>query len=327
MMTRRAVLKSALLLAASSKVALPKAAETTYPQRPVNIVVPFAPGQTADILARVLADSLSKLWGGKPVFVVNKGGAGGAIGSLFVAHAAPDGYTLLLGSTGPTAIAPQMSKSAGYDSRKDFSAIIALAGVPQMMIVAANSRYKTMQDVIEDARARPDKLSYGSGGIGSLANLTMEIFKHQAGIQIEHVPYQGAGPAYADLLAGRLQVMFDTTPAAINFVRSGQMRFLAASTAQRTAVEPDVPTVSEAGLPGFNVLGWLGVLAPAGMDPTLRDRLNRDFSHVMEDAAVKQRLLRLGLSPIGGSAGDFTKYIDSEYTKFGDAIRAAGITG
>src|SRR5690606_36689378 len=147
------------------------------------------------------------------------------IGSQAAARAPADGYTLLMGSTGPTSIAPQLVKDASYDSRKDFTPIVAVAGVPQMMIVHADSKYKTMQDLIDDAKANPGKLSYGTGGTGSLAHLTAEIFQHQAGIKAEHIPYRGAGPAYTDLLGGRLQFMFDTTPAAIGFVRSGQLRF------------------------------------------------------------------------------------------------------
>lgn len=295
-----------------------------YPSRPVTIIVPFAPGQSGDILARVLARWLGNYWG-KPVLVENKGGVGGSIGSLAVVHAAPDGYTLLMGSTGPTAISPQLLKKAGYDSRKDFTPIIAVAGVPQMMLVAAGSKYKTMQDVIDDAKKNPGKLSYGSGGNGSLAQLTMEIFKHRAGIDITSIPYKGAAPAYTDLLAGRLQVMFDTTPAAIGFVKSGKLRFLAASTSKRTPAAPEVPTVSEAGLPGFDVLGWLGILAPAGLAPKLQEQLNHDFQKALEDPNVKQRLRALGMTPIGGSAGAFKNFISSEYQKFGDAIKAANI--
>lgn len=325
MKTRRTVLKSTALLLASPTLALAQNPEADYPSKPVTIIVPFAPGQSADILARVLGERLGKLWG-KTVLVENKGGVGGSIGSLAAVRAAPDGYTLLLGSTGPIAIAPQLSKSAGYDSRKDFTPIISVAGVPQMMVVAANSKYQTMQDVINDAKKNPGTLSYGTGGSGSLAHLTMEIFKRRAGIEIEHIPYKGAAPAYTDLLAGRLQVMFDTTPAAIGFVKSGQLRFLAASTSKRTSAAPDIPTVSEAGLPGFDVLGWLGILAPARLNPALQRRLNQDFQKALEDPGVRQRLDALGLTPIGGSAEEFKKFIDSEYEKFGSAIRAANIT-
>ncbi|GAA4331079.1 tripartite tricarboxylate transporter substrate binding protein [Pigmentiphaga soli] len=325
MTIRRSILQSIAFLLACPAAALAADPAASYPARPVTIVVPFAPGQSADILARMLGEALGKKWG-KPVVVENNGGAGGAVGSLIVARARPDGYTLLMGSTGPTSIAPQLSKAAAYDPRKDFAAVIALAGVPQMMLVPANSPYKSMQDVIDDARRNPGKLSYGTGGTGSLAHLTMEMFQHRAGIRLQHIPYKGAGPAYTDLLAGRLQLMFDTTPAAIGFVRAGQLRFLAASTATRTDAAPGVPTVAEAGLPGFEVQGWLGVVAPAGLDPALQSRLNRDFAQVMEEPGIRRKLADLGMSPIGGSAQDFQAFIASEYRKFADVIRTAGIS-
>lgn len=325
MTTRRTVCRSAALLLASPALALAQNSEAQFPSRPVTIIVPFAPGQSGDILARVLGEWLGKLWG-KSVLIENKGGVGGLIGSMAAARAAPDGYTLLMGSTGPTAISPQLSKAPSYDPRKDFTPIVAAAGVPQMMLVAASSKYRTVQDVIDDAKRNPGKLSYGTGGKGSLAHLTMEMFKHRAGIDITHIPYKGAAPAYTDLLAGRLQVMFDTTPAAIGFVKSGQLRFLAASTSKRTAAAPEVPTISEAGLPGFDVLGWLGILAPAGMNSALQQRLNRDFQKALEDPGVRQRLDALGLTPIGGSPEEFRKFIESEYEKFGTAIKTSNIT-
>ncbi len=326
MTNRRTVINSAAFLLASPALAFAQSSEAQFPSRPVTIIVPFAPGQSGDILARVLGEWLGKLWG-KSVLIENKGGVGGLIGSMAAARAAPDGYTLLMGSTGPTAISPQLSKAPSYDPRKDFTAIVAAAGVPQMMLVTAKSKYHTVRDLIEDAKRDSGKLSYGTGGKGSLAHLTMEMFKHRAGIDITHIPYKGAAPAYTDLLAGRLQVMFDTTPAAIGFVKSGQLRFLAASTAKRTAAAPDVPTISEAaGLPGFDVLGWLGILAPAGMDPALQRRLNQDFQKALEDPGVRQRLETLGLTPIGGSSEEFRRFIESEYEKFGNAIKTSNIS-
>jgi len=330
MPTRRSALQALAALSAAPALArlapaLAQAADADFPARPVTIVVPFAAGQSADILARMLADSLAKLWG-KPVLVDNKGGAGGAVGSLAVVRSPADGYTLLMGSSGPISVAPQVSKTAGYDPRKDMTPIINVAGVPQMMIVAGNSKYKTVQDVIDDARKSPGKLSYGTGGTGSLAHLTMELVKQRAGIDIVHIPYKGAAPAYTDLLAGRLQVMFDTPPAAMGFVKSGQMRFLAASTPKRSPFLPEIPTVSEAGVPGFDVQGWLGVLAPGGLNPALQRRLNQDFRKVMDEPAVRQRLDALGMASLAGSADEFRKFIDADYDKFGAVIKANNIS-
>jgi tripartite-type tricarboxylate transporter receptor subunit TctC len=231
-----------------------------------------------------------------------------------------------MGSSGPISVAPQVSKTAGYDPRRDLTAVINVAGVPQMMIVAGSSKYKSVRDVIDDARKSPGKLSYGTGGTGSLAHLTMELFKQRAGIDIAHIPYKGAAPAYTDLLAGRLDVMFDTPPAAMGFVKSGQMRFLAASTSQRAPFLPEIPTVAESGVPGFEVQGWLGVLAPAGLPPTILRRLNQDLRKVLSEPAVRQRLDALAMAPLAGSSEEFRRFIEADYEKFGAVIRANHIS-
>jgi tripartite-type tricarboxylate transporter receptor subunit TctC len=325
MPNRRKVLKSLCALLAAPASVRAQGIDTDYPTRAVTLVVPFAAGQSADILARMLADELTKLWG-KPVLVENKGGAGGAVGSLAVVRAAADGHTLLMGSSGPIVVAPQVSKTAGYDPRRDMTAVVNVAGVPQMMVVASGSPYKSVQDVIAAARKAPAKLSYGTGGTGSLAHLTMELFKKRAEVDIAHIPYKGAAPAYTDLLAGRLDVMFDTPPAALGFVRSGQLRFLAASSIRRTTLLPEVPTVSEAGVPGFDVQCWLGVLAPAGLNPAVLRRLNQDLRKVLDLPNVRQRLETLAMAPLAGSTEEFRKFIEADYEKFGAVIRASNIS-
>jgi tripartite-type tricarboxylate transporter receptor subunit TctC len=201
-----------------------------------------------------------------------------------------------------------------------------VAGVPQMMVVASGSTYKSVQDVIAAARKAPGKLSYGTGGTGSLAHLTMELFKKRVDVDILHIPYKGAAPAYTDLLAGRLDVMFDTPPAALGFVRSGQLRFLAATSPRRTALLPEVPTVAESGVPGFDVQGWLGVLAPAGLNPAVLRRLNQDLRKVLDLPQVRQRLESLAMAPLAGSAEEFRKFIEADYEKFGAVIRAGNIS-
>ena len=324
MNSRRKLLKSIPALLALPSPGFAQGSDADYPSRAVTIVVPFAAGQSGDILARMLADELTRMWN-KPVLVENKGGAGGAVGSLVVVRAPADGYTLLMGSSGPISVAPQMSRNAGYDPRKDLAPLINVAGVPQMMIVAAGSPFRSVKDVIEAARRTPGKLSYGTGGNGSLAHLTMEIFKQRAGIDIAHIPYKGAAPAYTDLLAGRLDVMFDTPPAALGFVKSGQLRFLAASTAQRAATLPDIPTVAESGLNGFEVQGWLGMFAPAGLNPALHQRLNRDLRRVLETAAIRQRLDTLGMTSLAGGVEEFRKFVEADYEKLGAVIRANNI--
>lgn len=296
-----------------------------YPVKPVTIVVPFAAGQSGDVLARILSEPLGKMWG-KSVIVENKVGAGGTIGSQFVAKAPPDGYTLLLGSSGPMAIAPNLIKSAGYDPRKDFTPIMNVAGVAQALVVPAGSKYKTVRDLVADAKARPGKLSYGSGGTGSTQHLTMEMLKQRAGISMVHIPYKGTTPAYTDLIGGSLDLLFDSAPGVVPFLQSDKVRVLAISTAARMATWPDVPTMAESGFPHFDVLGWLGIVAPRGLDPAIQKKLNEDLKTALATDSVKATLARLGMIAVGNSPEEFGRYIDTELTKFGDVIRKGGIT-
>ncbi len=309
-------------------VALPVLAQTppadAYPNKTVTIVVPFTAGQSGDILARILADGLGKQWG-KGVVVDNRPGAGGALGSQIVMRAPADGYTLLLSSSGPIAIGPHLNKNVGYDPRKDFTPIMNVAGVSQALVVPATSRFKTVQELVNAAKTAPAKLNYGSGGNGSTQHLTMELFKQRAGIDLVHIPYKGSAPAYTDMLGGQLDALFDSLPGAVPFVKSGQLRGLAVSTARRDSTLPDVPTLAESGLPNFDVLGWLGVMAPAGLPPALRDRINDDLRRVLATDAVKQSMARIGMQTVGGSADDFGRYIASEYARWGDVIKTGGI--
>jgi tripartite-type tricarboxylate transporter receptor subunit TctC len=319
---RRFIVKSLAALCALPALAWAQA--DAYPSKTVTLVVPFTAGQSGDILARILADALGKLWG-KGVVVDNKPGAGGALGSQTVMRAPADGYTLLLSSSGPIAIAPNLNKSIGYDPRKDFTPIMNVAGVAQALVVPAKSSYKTVQDLIAAAKAKPGKLNYGSGGSGSTQHLTMELFKQRAKISLLHIPYKGSAPAYTDMLGGQLDALFDSVPAAMPFVNSSQVRVLAVSTAKRDAALPNVPTLAESGLAGFDVLGWLGIMGPKGLDPAVRDKINDDLKKVLATDAVKQSMSKIGMQTVGGSPEDFGKYIASEYTRWGNVIQAGGI--
>jgi tripartite-type tricarboxylate transporter receptor subunit TctC len=325
-MPRRRTLVRALACMAPLALlpALGWAQADAYPARPVTIVVPFTPGQSGDILARILADALGKLWG-KGVVVDNRPGAGGALGSQIVMRAPSDGYTLLLSSSGPTAIGPHLNKSIGYDPRKDLTPIMNVAGVSQALVVPAHSPYKTVQELVAAAKAAPGKLNYGSGGNGSTQHLTMELFKQRAGVNLVHIPYKGSAPAYTDMLGGQLDALFDSLPGAVPFLKSGQVRILAVSTAKRDAAVPEVPTLAESGLRGFDVLGWLGVMAPAGLSPAIRDRINDDLKRVLATDTVKQSMDKIGMQAVGGSADDFGRYIASEYTRWGQVIKTSGI--
>lgn len=294
-----------------------------YPTKPVTIIVPFTAGQSGDVLARVLGEPLSKLWG-QTLVVDNKGGAGGTLGSRAAAAAPADGYTLLLGSSGPLASAPNLYANAGYNPR-ELTPIMNVAGVAQALVVPASSPHKTLADLLAAAKAAPGKLSYGSGGVGSFQHLTFELLKQRTGTQITHIPYRGSAPAYTDLIAGQLNAMFDSLPAVLPHAKAGKVRVLAVSTTQRVPQLPDVPTVAESGVAGFDALGWLGIVAPKGVDPAIRDRLNADLKTVLADEAVKTRLNQLGMIVIGGSAPEFGKFIDSELTKWGSVIKTSGI--
>jgi tripartite-type tricarboxylate transporter receptor subunit TctC len=296
----------------------------SYPARPVTVVVPFPAGNTGDVLWRTLGDALSKDWG-KPVLIDNKPGSGGALGAQLVMKAPADGYTLLHGSSGPIAIGPHLNRNVTYDPRKDFTPIMLVAGVTQAIVVRADSRFKTVQELVAYAKANPGTLNYGSGGTGSTQHLTGELFKQRAGVFITHVPYRGAAPAYTDLLGGQLDFVVDSISAALPFVQARQMRILAVSTAKRDPVAPDAPTLAESGLPGFDVLGWLGLVGPAGMNPAVRDRINAAVKKAMQVDAVKQSFVKLGLQPVGGTADEFRHYIDAEYKRWGDVAKAAGI--
>ena len=302
---------------------LAQARPAGYPTKPVTIIVPFTAGQSGDVLARVLAEPLARLWG-HALVVDNKGGAGGTLGSRAAAAAPADGYTLLLGSSGPLASAPNLYPNTGYNPR-ELTPIMNVAGVAQALVVPADSPYKTLAELLAAAKASPGKLSYGSGGVGSFQHLTFELLKQRTGAHITHLPYRGSAPAYTDLIAGQLQAMFDSLPAVLPHAKAGKVRVLAVSTPQRVPQLPDVPTVAESGVAGFDALGWLGIVAPKGVDPAIRDRLNADLKTVLADEAVKTRLTNLGMIVIGSSAPEFGKFIDSELGKWGSVIKTANI--
>ena len=296
-----------------------------YPARPVTIIVPFTAGQSGDVLARVLGEHLGKLWG-QPLVVDNRGGAGGTVGSRAAAAAPADGYTLLLGSSGPLAAAPNLYSNAGYNPR-ELTPIMNVAGVAQALVVRAESKFSTLQELIAAAKAAPGKLSYGSGGVGSFQHLTFEMLKQRTGADIAHIPYKGSAPAYNDLFGGQIDAMFDSLPAVLPHAKGGKARVLAVSTAQRVPQLPDVPTVAESGVAGFDALGWLGIVAPKGLDPAIRESLNADIKTALADESVKTRLTNLGMIILATSTADFGRFIDSELIKWGEVIKTGGIVG
>lgn len=296
----------------------------TYPTKAVTLVVGFSPGGSADILARLVAQKLS-ISLGQQVIVDNKPGAGGTIAAAAVAGAAADGYTLLFvtsGHAGSATLYPKLS----YDTLKSFAPITRVGSSPVVVVVPAASPYRSLTQVLDAARKAPGKLNYAAGGGGATTtSLAAEFLKHDAKIEMQQIPYKGSGPALTALLAGEVDLGFDIPSSALPHIRSGKLVALAVSSKARASVLPDVPTVADAGLPGFEVTGWFGLLAPAATPPEVLARLTKDVNDALSLPDVKERLASLGVEPGGGSAADFGRLLESETKRYGDAIRRMGI--
>jgi tripartite-type tricarboxylate transporter receptor subunit TctC len=300
-------------------------AQDAFPSRPVHIFVPFAPGGAVDIVARTLGDELSGRWG-RSVVVENRPGAGGMVASEAAAKAAPDGYTLIIVATGH-ALNPHLYAKLPYDSFNDFTPLSLIGTSPNMLLVRSDSANKTLADLIADARARPGQLSFGHAGNGTSPHLAGELLKYLAKIDITPVPYKGGAPALTDLIGGHIPMTFNNIPESIAQVTAGTVRPLGVTTAIRSPVLPNVPTIAESGLPGFDTGVWWGVLGPAGLPPDIKTKLAKDCADAVNTATVKARLLALGATPIGSTPETFAALIRSDYEKWGPIIKAAGIRG
>ena len=316
--TRRSLLAAPLLLAA------PARAQPAWPDRPVRIIVAFTAGGTTDIIARLAANQLSQLWG-QPVVVENRPGAGGNIGTEFVVRAPPDGHTLLVGSNGPLAVNQSLYRSMPYDARRDLAAISLLAEVSNILVVAPTSPVRSVADLVARARARPGALSYGSTGVGTAAHLAGALLDQMAGIETLHVPYRGA-VAVNDLLSGRLDFMFATAPSVIEQVRSGQLRAIAVSSRRRSRNLPELPTMIEAGFPGFDASSWFGMAAPGRTPPEVVGRIAADTIAVLRRPEIERQLVEAGAEPVANTPAEFTAFIASEMTHWAEIVRKAGAT-
>jgi len=293
-----------------------------YPAKPITIVVPYGAGGTNDILARTIAAGISPMLG-QPVIVSNRAGAGGNLGAAYVANAEPDGYTLLLASSGVFAINKWLYKNLPYDPGT--LAPIMLAGkVPNVLLASPTLPVNTEKELIAYAKEHPGKLNFASMGTGTSGHLMSELFKQQAGIQAQHVPYRGSTAALTDMLGGQVQLMFDNLPTALPHVKSGKLRALAVSTEQRAPLLPDVPTVAEAGVPGFAATAWFGVAAPAGTPADVIGKLNAAMAKVMEDPKTKGVLEAQGVTYSPNSAADFAAFIASESPKWQKVVEISG---
>src|SRR5215471_12926286 len=294
-----------------------------WPTRPVTLVVPFAPGGTTDIVGRLLAQSLSERIG-QPLVVENVGGAGGTLGAANASKAAPDGYTVFLATVAHT-MAPGIYKKLSYDFEKDFEPITIAASVPNILIVNPAVPANSVAELIAYIKANPGKVSYGSAGVGSTEHMSGALFRSLAGLDIVHVPYRGGAPMLADLVAGHIQMSIETSGAATPFIKGGQVRALAVSPAKRSALFPDLPTLAEAGLAGYDVTTWYGLLVPKGTPQAIRDKLYAEVVDVLKDPNVVARLRDIGAEPGGQTPQEFASFIRAETEKWTRLAKEAGI--
>jgi tripartite-type tricarboxylate transporter receptor subunit TctC len=321
-MNRRLLL---IAIAAIPALAGPVGAQPSlpYPEKAIRLVVPFPPGGPTDVVARLIGTKLSERWS-QAVIIENRAGAGGSIGAEAVARAAPDGYTLVMGSTANMAVNVTLHDKLGYDPLKDFAAINLAAVVPNLLVIDPAFPANSVAELVAIAKSKPQAVTYASGGVGTPSHLAAELFKSMAGVDMLHVPYKGSIPALADVMGGQVTLMFDSMASALPFSRTGKLKALAQTGSQRAAAAPDLPTIAESGLPGFEVTGWFGFLAPAGTPRPVVDKLSSEISTILELPDVKERYAALGLQPGPAKPEEFSAFMKSEIVKWAAAIRASG---
>ena len=297
-----------------------------YPDRPVTLMVPFPPSGPTDIMGRLLADKLSKLWG-VPVITENHPGAGGNIGTRRCREAAPDGYTMCIMSIGQT-IAPSFYAKPGFDPVKDFAHVSMLVTMPYVLLVHPKLGVKNVSELIALAKAKPGALSYASGGTGTSTNLLTELFKHDAGVNIVHIPYKGQGPALIDQISGRIAVAFDTVITAMPYVKEGKLLPIAVSTKERFPMLPNVPTIDQSGLKGFEGGSWwAGIVMPAGTPSNIVNKVNADMAKVLKSPEMKEKMLSMGAVATSDTSEEFTAFVAAETAKWAKVVKDAGIHG
>jgi tripartite-type tricarboxylate transporter receptor subunit TctC len=313
------------LIAAVSAGAAPAAAQP-YPSRPITLVVPFPPGGSATIIARIIADKMSEGLG-QQIVIDNRGGAGGSIAARQVAKSAPDGATLLLAFTGTLAVSPLIFANVGYDPRKDFAGIGLIGMAPSVLAVHPSVPARSVADLVGIAKAEPGKIQYGSPGIGTTNHLAGELLAAMTGIRITHIPYKGTGPAITDLLGGHIAMMFAPIPAAHGNVSAGALRALGVTSLKRSSIWPDIPTIAETGLPGFEVVQRSTLLAPAGTPRTIIERLNKELNAVLATDEVRRRLAVEGGEPVPGAPEEYAADIDREEMRWSKLVATIGLKG
>ncbi len=299
-------------------------AADAYPVKPVRIVVPFAAGGSTDILARNIAQRLNEALR-SPVIVENRPGAGALIGAEYVSKAAPDGYTLLMGTNTTHAVAPHLYTKMPYHALKDFAPVAEVAYNPQFLDVHPSIPVRSVKELIVLAQNRPGQLNFGSAGQGSASHMAMELFKSMARIDITHVPYKGSGPALVDVLGGHLSMMFDVVLTTLPHMRAGRLRVLGVSSLKRVDVAPDVPTIAESGLPGFEALVWFGLFAPTGTPAEIVGRLSAEVGKIVHQPGLRETFALQGLTPVGSNSPQFAAKVSKDHAVWGKVIREAGI--
>jgi len=318
---RAAVLVSGILCATLANGAMGQ----DYPQKPIRLIIPFAPGGSNDIIGRLLAARLTETLG-QQVIPDNRAGAGGAIGAEVAARSPPDGYTLVIGHIGTLSVNPTLYRKLAYNPVTDFAPISTIAKVANIMVVHPSLPANSVRELIALVKQRPGALAYGSGGTGGAGHLATEYFKLMAKVDITHVPYKGTGPALVDLIAGQTQLVFAGAPGIVGHMKSGRLRALGVSTARRLAVFPDVPTIAEAGVPGYEATQWYGVLAPAGTPAPVVDKLNREIVTWVHTKQLQDRLVTDGSEPFTTRPEEFLAFIKSETARWAPVIQSAHIT-
>ncbi|MBA4178247.1 MAG: tripartite tricarboxylate transporter substrate binding protein [Leptothrix sp. (in: Bacteria)] len=320
---RRATMGLCAALALGLMPGLAGAAARTYPDRPIRLIVPFPAGGGADSLARTVMPKVAQALG-QAIVIENKAGAGGNIGAEAAAQAAPDGYTLFYGTNGTQAINPALYGKLRFDPVKDFAPVSRLTEIATMVIVNPQLPVRSAAELIAYARAHPGKLNYASAGNGTTSHLAAEMFKAQAGLDIVHVPYRGGALAMTDLIAGQVQMMIEVMPNAAPQAQAGRVRGLAVSTLTRSSASPELPTLAESGLPGFEAAAWDGIFVPAGTPRTVIDRLNAAIHEALADTDVGGALRARGAAPVPGTPESFATFITSSAERWGRAVRASG---
>lgn len=294
-----------------------------FPAKPIKVIVPFPPAGGTDIIARIVTDKLNQSLGWSMV-VENRPGAGGNLGVDAAAKSAPDGYTLVLGQTSNLAINPTLYAKLPYDPMKDLVPIVAVANAPLVLVVPANSPYKTLADVVAAAKSKPGEVNFASPGNGTVAHLTGELLQKTAGVKFQHIPYKGTNQAVNDVLGGQVQLYISSVPSALAFIKNGKLRALAVTSAQRVNDLPNVPTINESGYKGFEATTWFGLLAPAGTPQPVVAKLNAEVNRILQVAEVRQRIDSEGAIAMGGSSEEFTALLKRDLGRWGQIVKDSG---